>query len=127
VERSDAAAVRRLLQEGRAPEERWLGWTPLMKASEEGCVEIMTLLLERRVDMEAVNKRGRGALSFAAAPSMKRPTAAAALRLLLERGADTSRKDSDGLTAKDRAARERRDDAVQIFEEFERMPGRPAV
>ena len=34
VELGDEAAVTRLLEEGRDPNERYSGWTPLMKASE---------------------------------------------------------------------------------------------
>ena len=47
-----------------------------------------------------------------------RPTPVATLRLLLESGAKTQQKDVTGVTAKDRAVREKRDDAVAIFEEF---------
>ena len=62
------------LNEDRDPEERYSGWTPLMKASEEGLVEIMRLLLKKSVDVEAKNKKGRSALSFAAAPSINGST-----------------------------------------------------
>mmetsp|Transcript_104643 Transcript_104643/g.223663 ORF Transcript_104643/g.223663 Transcript_104643/m.223663 type:complete len:309 (-) Transcript_104643:86-1012(-) len=125
IERGDQAAVLRLLQEGREPEERYSGWSPLMKAAEEDRVEIMRLLLEKGVDLEVVNKKGRGALSFAAAPSMKRPTPTGALRLLLEHGADAARKDNDGNTAKARAIKEKREEAVAIFEEFEAKAAAP--
>lgn len=120
VERGDEAAARQHLADGCDVEETYLGWTPLMKAAEEGHVEIMRLLLSKGVDLEAANKRGRTALSFAAAPSMKRPTPYAALRVLLEHNADMSRKDDAGLTAKQRAQKENRDQAVRIFEEFEK-------
>ena len=119
MERGDEAAVRRLLVEGREPEEKFLGWSPLMKAAEEGRVEIMRLLLDKCVDLEVANRKGRTALSFAAAPSMKRPTPTGALRLLLERGADTAKRDDKGLTAKARSERENRTEAVRILEEFE--------
>ena len=127
VELGDEAAVTRLLKEGRDPDERYSGWTPLMKASEEGLVEIMRHLLKKSVDVEAKNKKGRSALSFAAAPSMNgstaRPTRPQAIRLLLEHGVDPTKKDERGKTAKERAAAEKRTDAVLVFEEFEnRVP-----
>ena len=120
TENNDCAAVRRLLEEGADPEERYQGWTPLMKASEAGRVEIMQLLLDRGANIEATNRKGRGALSFAAAPSMHRPNVLEGLRLLLHRGADKDHADNDGYTAKARATNEKRDEAVAIFELFER-------
>lgn len=120
VERGDEALVQRLLEAGKSPKERFEGWTPLMKAAEENKDAIMRLLLERNSDIEAVNRKGRSALSFAAAPSMKRPTATAALKLLLERGANVSQRDNNGMTAKDRARKENRDEAVAMIEEAER-------
>lgn len=120
VERGDGACVRILLGDGRDMDERYQGWTPLMKAAEEDRLPLMEELLSRRADLEAANRRGRTALSFAAAPSRGRAAALGALRLMLERGADFSRKDADGLTARQRATREHRQDAVEVFDEFER-------
>ena len=120
VEMNDEAGVQQLLALGKDPEEKFEGWSPLMKSAEEGAVEIMRMLLAN--DLEASNKKRRSALSFAAAPSNNgsevRPTPVATLRLLLESGAKTQHKDVTGVTAKGRAAREKRDDAVAIFEEF---------
>ena len=94
----------------------------MMKASEEGNEEVMKMLLEKRVDVDVANRKGRTALSFAAAPSHRdgtpRPTAVAAIRLLLQSGADATKKDKTGATAKDRAEREKRHDAKAVFEEF---------
>ena len=122
VERSDEAGVQQLLALGKDPDEKFEGWSPLMKSAEEGKVEIMRMLLANNVDLEAINKNGRTALSFAAAPSNNgsevRPTPVATLRLLLESGAKTQHKDATGVTAKGRAVREKRYDAVAIFEEF---------
>ena len=122
VERNDEAGVQQLIALGKDPEEKFEGWSPLMKSAEEGAVEIMRMLLAKDVDLEASNKKGRTAISFAAAPSNNgsevRPTPVATLRLLLESGAKTQHKDVTGVTAKDRAVREKRDDAVAIFEEF---------
>ena len=65
--------------------------------------------VRKGADVEATNRRGRGPLSFAAAPSAgaREGEAAAAVQLLLARGADAQRKDADGLTALARAQRER--------------------
>ena len=93
-----------------------------MKASEEGNLQVMNMLLEQDVDVDAANRKGRTALSFAAAPSYRdgapRPTAVAAIRLLLQSGADATKTDGKGETARSRAAKEGREDAVAVFEEF---------
>ena len=81
-------------------------WTPLMKAAENGDVEMVSLLLCHSADVNAVNRKGRDAFSFAAAPSMKRASTknhCCVLRLLVERGADPLRTDASGKTAKERA------------------------
>jgi len=124
-ETNDEASVQRLLAEGADPEERFEGWTPLMKAAEEGHVEVLRMLLHKKVDIEASNKKGRTALSFAACPSKnnmtksERDTPVEALRLLLQNGADPKRKDERGSTAKEFAMRSKgREDAVAVFEEM---------
>jgi uncharacterized protein len=123
VERNDELAVQQLLERGQDPEEKFEGWTPLMKASEEGASEVIRMLLDKKVDIEACNKKGRTALSFAAAPSDKdgtpRPTPVAALRLLLENGADAKRACERRFVPKDYAMRAKRDEAAAILEEFE--------
>ena len=94
-----------------------------MVASHEGSrrnhAGILQLLLDNNVDVEVVNRKGRSTLLFAAAPSMRRPTATSTLRLLLEAGADISTCDMNGLTVKARAITEGRKEAVLIFREFE--------
>ena len=40
------------------------------------------------------------------------------LRLLLERGADAKRKDERGISPKDYAMKDKRDDAIAVLEEF---------
>ena len=97
-----------------------------MKAAEEGYAEIAQLLLDRGADIKCTNRKGRDALSFAAAPSMKRASTDGhryVLRLLVERGADPLRKDERGQTAKDRAKQEGRDDIVKCLEELEGVIG----
>ena len=120
MERGDEAVVKRLTEEGKGPEERVQGLTPLMKAAEGDKVVIMAHLVARNISLECENRKGRTALSFAAAPSMKRPTALNALRFLLERGANVNHTDANGDTAKDRARKEEREDAVRMLEEAER-------
>ena len=120
VEEGSLKNVCVLLQGGADVEEKFRGWSPLMKAAEEGHTEIIRELLKQRANLEVTNKKGRGPLSFAAAPSMKRPANPVALWLLLEAGADRTRTDDGGNTAKERAMIEKRHDAVAVFEEFER-------
>ena len=118
VENNQVDQVIKLIDEGCNIEEKWKGWTPLMKAAEEGYLEILDNLLGSRADLTATNRKGRDALSFAAAPSGTRSPPLAALRLLLERGADPNHIDGAGMTAKMRATKEGYKDAVACFEEF---------
>lgn len=125
MERGDEATVQRLITEGKDIEEKYDGWSPLMKAAEEGHVVIIKQLLEQNADLEVVNRKGRSALSFAAAPSMGRVTSVEALRVLLAAGADAKMEDQTGQTPKSRAQREKREEAVAVFEEFEGKSPRP--
>ena len=97
IERGNEDAVETLINEDADIEEKHLGWILLMKTQ--------------------TNRKIRTALSFAAAPSMNRRTACRTLKLLLESGAEDT-EDDQGLTAKDRARKEQRLDAVAIFEDF---------
>ena len=67
-----------LLYEDKDPDEKFQGGSSFMKAAEEGHTEITGLIIDKGVDMEVTNRKGRTALSFAAAPSVKgqerRPT-----------------------------------------------------
>ena len=123
-ERNDAEAAEQMLIQGKDIEEKFQGWTPLMKAAEEDSVDCLRLLIERKANIEATNRTGRTALSFAAAPSANnsdgndRPTALEALRILLENGADVFHTDDMGKTAKERAKAADRDDAIAILEEW---------
>ena len=123
TEEGNVDTCRRLLEDQSIDvDEPHKLWTPLMKAAEEGYAEIAQLLLDRGADIKCTNRKGRDALSFAAAPSMKRASTDGhlyVLRLLVERGADPLRKDERGQTAKDRAKQEGRDDIVKCLEELE--------
>ena len=122
VAQGDAAKVQELLNQGKDPTEPFEGWSPLMKASEEGNEEVIRMLLNKKVDIEVTNRKGRTALSFAAAPSndgsTRRLTAVAAMRLLLQSGANAHKADEKGATAVSRANDEKRDDALAVFDEF---------
>ena len=111
-----------LNDQSRNVDEPYKLWTPLMKAAEKGYIEIALLLLCRGADITAVNRKGRDALSFAAAPSMKRASTddhCCVLRSLVEYGADPLRKDQSGQTAKERAKQESRHDIARCLEELE--------
>ena len=122
AQENNSGAALELLRDGADIEEKHEGWTPLMKASEENSLEVLRMLIDKKGNLEATNRKGRTPLSFAAAPSddgsKLRPTALKTLRLLLESGADAKHKDDRGNTAKDYASRHKREDALQVFEEF---------
>ena len=90
-----------------------------MKSAEDGQVDIIETLLDAGADIEACNRKGRTPLSFAAAPSMGRPTKVGALKLLLRKGADVNHEDLNGNTPKDHASHENRWEALKAFAEFE--------
>ena len=122
--RNDVETVKTMLTEGEDMEEVVSGWTPLMKAAEEGAFECVQLLLDKKANIEATTHKGRTALSFAAAPSMRnpdmahRPISTDVIYLMLERGANAAHKDQQGKTAQDRAEISKRYDAVTAFDNF---------
>ena len=123
VEKCDEVLVSALLEQPNANiEEKFNGWSPLMKAAEEGHEGILTLLLEKQADINTKNHKGRTAPSFAAAPSMSRPTPLPTLMLLLEHGADIRARDVNGLTARAHAEREGRSRALEVLNEWEQKP-----
>ena len=123
VENGDEEAVLALLTVGCDVNERYMGWTPLMKAAEEGHTMIALQLLAHRADLEAINNKGRTALSFAAAPSGGRPTPRGTLAFLMAWGADDAHINNDLLTPPQEAARENRKEATQIFDLFDMFKG----
>jgi len=98
--------VKQLLDARHNTEQTHNGWTPLMKAAEEGYCEILKVLLEARAYVNAINARGRNVLSFAAAPSMGRHASIPALELVLNADADLKHEDKRGQTARARAIRD---------------------
>ena len=75
----------------------------------------MRLLLEYGCDINAANNDGRTALSFAAAPSMKRAEKPEAVNVLLNSAANHLQEDSRGFTAEDWAVRENRWSTVAVL------------
>ena len=122
AEVNDPEEVRRLLLAGAKLEEKFKGWTPLMKAAEEGSIDVLRILLEHNAKKDAANKKGRTALSFAAAPSDKdtepRATPLLTLRALLEAKADPSVQCMRGRTPKEYAILHNRTEALQVFVEL---------
>lgn len=122
IENGDEETVQHCI--GQGPEEvnsTFKLWTPIMKAAEEGRVTLIQMLTEARADLEAVNAKGRSALSFAATPSMRRASQPDAVRALLTLGADATRRDQKGWTAEDRLLREKPEgfeETTRVFEEF---------
>ena len=119
AESGDEDTLDLLLRQGCYVDERFMGWTPLMKAAEEGHMMIALQLLAHRANLEAVNNKGRTALSFAAAPSGGRPTQRETLAFLMAWGADNTHENNNALTPRQEAARENREEAIKIFEYFD--------
>jgi hypothetical protein len=118
VEHMDSQAVQSLIELKHDCSERYQGWTCLMKAAEGGDEGIVSQLLLQQVDMDAVNNKGRTAMSFAATPSNRAwSSKIGVLRFLLNIGADPSILDDEGYTAESRARKEERWDAVNEFEQ----------
>ena len=121
IESADFETFVNALAAGGDLEQRYLGWTPLMKAAEEGRLPMMQLLVAGRAQLDATTGRGRAALSFAAAPSSQhetsqpRETPVHTLRFLLEARADANIEDRNGLTPYERAVKETRNDAMAVL------------
>jgi ankyrin repeat protein len=86
------------------------GWAPLHYAATGGHLQIMELLLENHAFIDAESPNGTTPLMMAA---MYGP--AAAVKLLLEAGADTAMRNKLGLTAIDFAQRADRKEAAELI------------
>jgi ankyrin repeat protein len=88
--RNDAAALRQLLDAGHKADESGDSWTALIWASRSGSIEAISLLLDAGAD---VNKPGSSGDNWDATPLQHAILARqpAAVRLLLDRGADLKR------------------------------------
>jgi ankyrin repeat protein len=86
------------------------GWAPLHYAATSGQLEIMELLLENYAFIDAESPNGTTPLMMAAMYG-----STAAVKLLLDAGADTTMKNKLGLTAIDFAQRANRQDAAELI------------
>ncbi len=92
---NDVNRVRALLDQGGDIETKFvLGWTPLIRASEEGKTDIVRVLIEKGADISAKSENGETALWCAAMAGR-----ADIVRLLLDKGADVNTEDTGGLSA----------------------------
>lgn len=86
------------------------GWAPLHYAATGGHLKIMELLLEEHAFIDAQSPNGTTPLMMAAHYG-----STAAVKLLLEAGADTQMKNELGLSAVDFARRANRPDAAELI------------
>ncbi len=82
-----------LLRAARNDERNQHGWTVLMMASNRSRLDIVDLLLKNRIDVAAVDSKGKTSLHFAIAGHSLDGT-----RLLLEAGSGVEAADQDGYT-----------------------------
>ena len=91
------------------------GWAPLHYAATKGHVDVIRLLLEEHAYIDASSPNGSTPLMMAALYGTP-----AAVKLLLEAGADPMIKNIQGLTAIDFAQRGERKDSAEIVAAFVR-------
>ncbi len=86
------------------------GWTPLHYAATNGHVAVMKQMLHQHAFIDAQSPNGTTPLMMAAMYG-----STAAVRLLVEEGADPLMKNEQGMTAADFAQRVNRPDAIQLI------------
>lgn len=91
------------------------GWAPLHYAATHGHLAVMTLLLDNDAYIDAASPNGSTPLMMAAHYGTP-----AAVKLLLEAGADPLLKNEQGLSAIDFAQRANRSDSAEIIAAFVR-------
>jgi ankyrin repeat protein len=91
---NDVNRIRTLLDQGADIEAKFvMGWTPLIRASEEGRADIVRLLLSKGADVNARGDSMETALGCAALAGQ-----ADVVRILVENDADINAKDHSGLS-----------------------------
>jgi len=95
--RNDVAALRHLLADGHKADERGDSWTPLIWAARSGSVDAINVLLDSDAD---INLAGSTGDNWDATPLQHAilQRQSAAVRLLLDRGADVNRGAGGSLT-----------------------------
>ena len=105
--RCDTEKCQQMLAARAEVDVRSKKWTPLMGAAELGHAGVVSLLLENKANVNAANKKGCSALSFAASPSddgaTRRESQIPVVDYLLSHGADVHMRDITGRTALQRA------------------------
>jgi len=91
------------------------GWTPLHYAATHGHISVMNLLLDNHAYIDAASPNGSTPLMMAALYGTP-----AAVRVLLEAGADPRLKNDQGLTAIDFANRGQRSESAALLAAFVR-------
>ena len=87
------------------------GWTPLHYAATNGHIEIMKQLLDKDAFINAQSPNGTTPLMM----TEPKYGSAAAVKLLLDEGADPLMKNEQGMTAADFAKRANRTDAMEML------------
>jgi hypothetical protein len=106
--RGHAEVARQLV--ARGADVNKIGWTPLHYAATNGHVQIMQMLLDENAYIDAESPNGTTSLMMAAMYGTP-----AAVKLLLEAGADPTLKNQLGLAALDFANRANRKDAAELI------------
>ena len=117
--RGHADLARRLI--GRGADVNKPGWAPLHYAATGGHVALISMLLEAHAYIDAESPTGTTPLMMAAQYG-----SGAAVRLLLESGADASLKNQLGLNAQDFAMRVGRQDVFELIGSHMRKQRPPA-
>ena len=123
VETHNHMEVERLLNTGFHVDWSYRRWTPLMKAAEADDVQSAELLLRFGANVDAVNRKGRTALSLAASPPFtpegaRRPVAVRVIELLVRNGASIDLPDAEGNTPLQWATRHGRREAIDVLRSF---------